>query len=99
MGKQEFNPDYAVPPGETLLETIRALELTPKELALRMGRPVKTINEIIKGVAAITPETSLKLEKVTRVPASFWNNAEANYRERLARVHHRVNRGRSPTRI
>ena len=86
MSKQEFNPDYAVPPGETLLETIQALELTQKELALRMGRPVKTINEIIKGVAAITAETSLQLEKVTGVPASFWNNAEANYRERLARL-------------
>ena len=86
MSKQKFDPDYAVPPGETLLETIQVLELTQKELALRMGRPVKTINEIIKGVAAITPETSLQLEKVTGVPASFWNNAEANYRERLARL-------------
>ncbi len=86
MSKQEFDPDYAVPPGETLLETIQVLELTQKELALRMGRPVKTINEIIKGVAAITAETSLQLEKVTGVPASFWNNAEANYRGRLARL-------------
>lgn len=89
MSKQEFNPDYAVPPGETLRETIQALELTQKELALRMGRPVKTVNEIIKGVAAITPETSLQLEKVTGVPASFWNTAEANYRERLARLKER----------
>ncbi len=89
MNKQEFNPDYAVPPGETLLETIKSLELTQKELALRMGRPVKTINEIIKGVAAITAETSLQLERVTGVPASFWNNAEANYRERLARLKER----------
>src|SRR5690606_27917041 len=52
----------------------------------RMGRPLKTINEIIRGVAAITAETSLQLEKVTGIPASFWNNAEANYRERLARL-------------
>ena len=86
MTKQIFNPDYAVAPGDTLLETIQALELTQKELARRMGRPVKTINEIIKGVAAITPETSLQLEKVTGVPASFWNNAETNYRERSARL-------------
>ena len=86
MSKQTFDPDYAVPPGATLLETIRALELTQKELARRMGRPVKTINEIVKGTAAITPETSLQLERVTGVPASFWDNAEANYRGRLARL-------------
>lgn len=81
-----FAPDYAVPPGETLLETIEQLGLTQKELAQRMGRPLKTINEIIKGVAAITAETSLQLEKVTNIPAIFWNNAESNYRERLARL-------------
>ncbi len=81
-----FHPDYAVPPGETLLETIEQLGLTQKELAQRMGRPLKTINEIIKGLAAITAETALQLEKVTGVPASFWNNAESNYRERLARL-------------
>jgi len=81
-----YEPDYAIAPGETLLETIEALDLTQKELAQRMGRPLKTINQIIKGTAQIMPETSLQLEKVTGVPASFWNNAEANYRESLARL-------------
>ena len=84
--KHDYDPDYAVPPGETLLETIQHLGLTQKKLALRMGRPIKTINEIIKGVASITAETSLQLEKVTGIAASFWNNAESNYRERLARI-------------
>ena len=32
------------------------------------------------------PETALQLEKVTGIPATFWNNAESNYRERLARL-------------
>ncbi len=88
MSKQKhtFDPDYVVPPGATLLETIESLGLTQKELAQRMGRPLKTINEIIKGVTAITAETALQLEKVTGIPASFWNNAEANYQERLARL-------------
>jgi HTH-type transcriptional regulator/antitoxin HigA len=81
-----FQPDYAFPPGDTLLETLEALGLTQKELATRMGRPLKTINQIIKGTAQIMPETALQLEKVTGVPASFWNNAESNYRERLARL-------------
>jgi len=80
-----YEPDHAIAPGETLLETIEALDLTQKELAQRMGRPLKTINQIIKGTAQIMPETALQLEKVTGVPASFWNTAEANYREALAR--------------
>ncbi len=84
--KHAYQPDYAVAPGETLLETIEELDLTQKELAERMGRPLKTINQIIKGSARIMPETSLQLEKVTGIPASFWNNAEADYREALARM-------------
>ena len=84
--KFSFQPDYAFPPGETLLETLESLGLTQKELAARMGRPLKTINQIIKGTAQIMPETAIQLEKVTGVPASFWNTAEANYRERLARL-------------
>ena len=84
--KFSFKSDYAFPPGETLLETLETLGLTQKELATRMGRPVKTINQIIKGTAQIMPETALQLEKVTGVPASFWNNAESNYRERIARL-------------
>lgn len=84
--KYTFKPDYAYPPGDTLLETLESLGLTQKEFASRMGRPLKTINEIIKGVAQIMPETALQLEKVTGVPALFWNNAESNYRTHLARV-------------
>ena len=84
--KHPFKPDYAFPPGDTLLETLETLGLTQKELATRMGRPLKTINQIIKGTAQIMPETALQLEKVTGVPASFWNNAESNYREHLARL-------------
>lgn len=84
--QNEFRPDYAVPPGETLLETIEALGMSQAELADRMGRPRKTINEIIKGKAAITPETAIQLERVLGVPASFWNNLERNYREDLARL-------------
>lgn len=39
---------YAVPPGETLLETLDAMGMSQAELAERTGMPIKTINEIIK---------------------------------------------------
>lgn len=84
--KNQFKPDYAVPPGETLLETLEAMGMSQVELAERTGRPKKTINEIIKGKVAITPETALQFERVLGVPASFWNNLERNYQETLARI-------------
>ena len=84
--RSQVKPDYAVPPGETLKEWLEENGMSQAALALRTGRPKKTINEIIAGAAAITPETALQLENVTGVPASFWNNAESNYRETLARL-------------
>lgn len=80
-----YRPDYAVLPGDSLQEVLRSLSMSQKDLASRMGRPVKTINEIIKGKAAITADTALQLERVLGVPASFWTNLERNYRQALAR--------------
>ncbi len=84
--QNQYNPNHLSPPGDTLLETIQVMGMPQAELAERTGRPKKTINEIIKGKASITPETALQLERVLGVPASFWNNRESQYREVLARV-------------
>lgn len=81
-----FEPDYAVAPGETLQETIESLGMTQRDLALRTGMAPKTINEIIKGKAPITPDTAVFLERVTGVAARMWNNLEMNYREQLAKI-------------
>jgi HTH-type transcriptional regulator/antitoxin HigA len=84
--KNQYVPVEVSPPGETLLETIEILGMSQAELAERTGRPRKTINEIIKGKTALTPETALQLERVLGIPASFWNNRERQYREALARA-------------
>ena len=66
-----FKPNYAVPPGETLRETLESLGMSQAELAQRTGRPKKTINEIIKGRAAITPDTAIQLERALRGSSVF----------------------------
>lgn len=86
LNNTSFRPDYAIPPGVTLQETLEAMGMTQAELADRMGRPKKTINEIIAGKTAIIPETALQLERVLGTPASFWNNLERNYQEAKART-------------
>jgi len=82
--KSRFLPDYVVLPGETIQEIIDSLGMSQTELAERMGRPIKTVNEIIKGKASITPNTALQLERVLGVPASFWNNLEKDYQQSIA---------------
>lgn len=80
-----YEPDFVSPPGDTILELLEERGMTQSELAQRMGRPVKTINEIIHGKAMLTPETALQLEKVLGTPARLWLALEHNYREHLAR--------------
>jgi len=81
-----YNPDYAIAPGETVKELLENRCMSQSDLASRADRPVKTINEIINGKAAITPETAIQFEKILGQPASFWLNLENNYREQLARL-------------
>jgi HTH-type transcriptional regulator/antitoxin HigA len=79
-----FSPDYAVVPGQHLATALATKGMSQAELAVRIGRPHKTINEIVKGKAAITPDTALQLERALGISAKTWNGLEANYQLQLA---------------
>ncbi len=81
-----FRPDYASPPGDTLRDCLMELNLSQAELAARAGLSTKHVNQIMKGLAPITLETAIVLERITGMPASFWNRREADYREGLLRA-------------
>jgi addiction module HigA family antidote len=76
------------PPGDTLAETMELKGISQPILAMRMNRPLKTINEIIKAKTAITPETAIQLELVLGIDAKFWLEREKNYRLELAEIEH-----------
>ncbi|MDA3872212.1 MAG: HigA family addiction module antitoxin [Candidatus Marinimicrobia bacterium] len=80
----EFYSNLAIPPGETLLELLEYNNFTQVDLAKRMDISKKHINEIIKGKATISYETSIKLETIFGLKSNFWNNLERKYREILA---------------
>lgn len=77
----QYQPDELLPPGETLAEVLDQIPMTQAELAKRTGLSPKHINQIVKGAAAISPETALLFEKATGVRARVWNNLESEYRE------------------
>ena len=87
--RELWRPDWATPPGEILAEALDERGMTQVELARRIGRPLKTVNEIAKGKAAITPETALQLEFALGIAARFWLDLEREYGEQLARKHAR----------
>ncbi len=84
--RHHFEPDYAVPPGRTLRARLKQISISQAELATRAGMSAKHVNQIMQGVAPITAETALVLERVTGTPAAVWNRLEADYREGTLRA-------------
>ncbi len=82
--RNQYRPNQVSPPGDTLLETIESLGMTRADFADRTGLPQETIDQIIRGEAPITPEVALRFERVTGVPADFWNRLERQYRAFLS---------------
>ena len=76
----QYQPDYAVPPGWIIEERLAALGISHAEFARRCGRSPKLISEIISGKAPIAPKTALQFEKVMGLDASIWLGIETDYR-------------------
>jgi HTH-type transcriptional regulator / antitoxin HigA len=76
---RRFRPDYAIPPGETLVEVLSDRGMSQAELARRTGLSTKHINQIVLGAATLSAETALRLELVTGVPAQVWTALESAY--------------------
>lgn len=76
----------AVPPGATIREQLENRGISQKEFAVRMGITEKHISNLINGRVELTQNVAIRLESVLGLPASFWNNLEAVYREKVVRV-------------
>jgi HTH-type transcriptional regulator/antitoxin HigA len=82
--ENEYVPTTVSPPGVTLEEALKERDMSQAEFAERTGRPKKTINEIVRGQSAITPETAIQFERVLGIPASFWNSRQQHFDESIA---------------
>ncbi len=72
---QEHLPQNRPPthPGEMLLEEfLNPMNISQSEFAIRLGVSFPRLNEIIRGKRSVTPDTTLRLDKVLGMPADFW---------------------------
>ena len=64
-------------PGEMLLEEfIKPLGLQHKDVAARLGISKVRLSEIVHAKRSVTPDTALRLERLTGVSAQFWLNGQ-----------------------
>ncbi|MBP1153294.1 MULTISPECIES: HigA family addiction module antitoxin [unclassified Paenibacillus] len=86
METKDFQPGIAIPPGETLQEILDDIQMSQKELAIRLGCTPKHVNNVIKGTVSLTHDFAIKLESVLNFPAQFWMNLEQIYQETQTRL-------------
>ena len=84
--QEEFNPDWASPPGDTIADTINERGWTQVQLANRLGISKKHLNRLIQGKVALTDEMAFRLATVLGSTEQFWLRREAQYRQQLARL-------------
>ena len=68
-------PEHQPPthPGEMLLEEfLKPLGITQSAFAVRLGVSFPRLNEIVRGKRGVTPDTALRLARVTGMSADFW---------------------------
>lgn len=75
-----YNPDHALPPGETLKEHLEHTGMSPEDLAGATGRTSTHIRLLLEGDVRLDADMALQLERVLKVPASLWLNLESRYR-------------------
>lgn len=72
-------PAEVFPPGDFLREELGARGWSQVGFAEIIGRPLRTVNEIIKGKRGISPATAKELAAALGTSAEVWMNLETTY--------------------
>lgn len=90
INANEFNPDYAIHPGEYLEEVLEARGLPKSEFAERCDLSPKTVSQIINGHVAFSPDVALQFETVLGISARIWTGMLASYQLSASREEERA---------
>lgn len=77
-----FDPDWTVPPGETLKEW--AEEHDPEHEELLFWYTPQELDDLFAGRRELTPDDALILASMTGIPIRLWSRMEGIYRADLA---------------
>ena len=79
----KVEPNYAVPPGEILLDALEMRGISRARAARMVGMTTYEFGLLLEGRKPLSDEIAESLERTLGVPASLWKNAEINYRSFL----------------
>lgn len=81
--KEEFNPNWVSPPGDTIRDTLDVIGMTRKQFAEQMQMDLMDVYELEHGRLQIDFRIAQRLAHVLDIDAQFWINREKHYRDKL----------------
>jgi plasmid maintenance system antidote protein VapI/Zn-dependent peptidase ImmA (M78 family) len=87
MSNNEFRPDWASPPGDTISDILGERRLSDVEFASQIGRSLEEARSLLQGRASITIAIARQLEAVLGASVEFWMSRDFQYQQDIARIH------------
>jgi HTH-type transcriptional regulator/antitoxin HigA len=78
--RNEYNPDFVSPPGDTVEDIIEERELNVTQLAKQLGLTKEEFDLFLAGNKALIPELAELLQTVLGSSRAFWLERERQYR-------------------
>ena len=62
-----------------LLEFLRPMDLTQRDLATAIHVPFQRVNEVVRGRRGVSPSTALRLSRFLGTSPDFWMNLQLRW--------------------
>jgi len=85
MSKQEFLPDWASAPGDTVSDILQERNLTESEFAQLIGYTLQFTMDLLQGRAAVTLAVARRLTQFLGGSVEFWMSRDFQFRQDSAR--------------
>lgn len=83
---QEFRPDWASAPGDTISDILKERNVSVGEFARLMGHTLERASELLQGRATITIAVARQLERVLGGSVEFWMSRDFQFRQDVIKL-------------
>ena len=84
--KQDFQPDWASSPGDTISDILEERNLSKNDFAQSIGQTIESTNDLLQGRSAITIAIARQLEQILGGSVEFWISRDFQYREDISKL-------------
>jgi HTH-type transcriptional regulator/antitoxin HigA len=86
MSTENFNPDWASPPGETITTILRQRSISPADFAQQLEQNLDDVRALLEGRSAITLALARRLSSVLGASVEFWMARDYRYRTTISKL-------------